>query len=118
MLIHAYPLGVIVLELRFRQSKFSQVHQMAVFSFFSFAEQFSSISNANVTNNDNGYRQIPAMLTFKDIQVLVKAVNELCEPKVVPSTFDLSPRLLLISLDLFNMALKYVYHLTQYYIFI
>jgi len=83
---------------------------MTVSSFFSFAELFSFMSDACATNDNNGYRQVPALLTFEDIiQVLVKAVNELCEPKVLPSSFDLSPRLLLISLDLFNMALKYVY---------
>jgi len=85
-------------------------HHMTVSSFFSFAELFSFMSDACATNDNNGYRQVPALLTFEDIiQVLVKAVNELCEPKVLPSSFDLSPRLLLISLDLFNMALKYVY---------
>ncbi|XP_015372855.1 PREDICTED: protein fem-1 homolog A isoform X1 [Diuraphis noxia] len=84
-------------------------HQMTVSSFFSFAELFSFMSDACATNDNNGYRQVPALLTFEDIiQVLIKAVNELCEPKVLPSSFDLSPRLLLISLDLFNMALKLI----------
>lgn len=87
---------------------------MTVSSFFSFAELFSFMSDACATNDDNGYRQVPALLTFEDvIQVLVKAVNELCEPKEASSAFDLSPRLLLISLDLFNMALKYVYILIE-----
>lgn len=92
-----------------QRSSLESCHQMTVSSFFSFAELFSFMSDACVTNDDNGYRQVPTLLTFEDIiQVLVKAVNELCEPKVVPSAFDLSPRLLLISLDLFNMALKLV----------
>ncbi|VVC30501.1 Hypothetical protein CINCED_3A007650 [Cinara cedri] len=84
-------------------------HQMTVSSFFSFAELFSFMSDACATNDDNGYRQVPALLTFEDvIQVLVKAINELCEPKELPYAIDLSPRLLLISLDLFNMALKLI----------
>lgn len=85
-------------------------HQMTVSSFFSFAELFSFMTDAYATNEDNGYRQVPALLTFEDvIQVLVKAVNELCERReaTLSMAIDLSPRLLLISLDLFNMALKY-----------
>lgn len=91
-------------------------HQMTVSSFFSFAELFSFMSDACVTNDEIGYRQVPALLTFEDIiHVLIKAVNELCEPKEAPSAFDLSPRLLLISLDLFNMALKYVYLINTFF---
>lgn len=90
-------------------------HQMTVSSFFSFAELFSFMSDACVTNEDNAYRQVPALLTFEDvIQILVKAVNELCNPKDIPSAFDLSPRLMLITLDLFNMALKYVFFRSRY----
>lgn len=82
-------------------------HQMTVSSFFSFAELFSFMSDACASNEDNAYRQVPALLTFEDIvQILVKAVKELCNPKDIPAAFDLSPRLMLISLDLFNMALK------------
>lgn len=92
-----------------QRSSLESGHQMTVSSFFSFAELFSFMSDTCATNDDNGYRPLLSPLTFEDvIQVLVKAVNELCEPKELPMVFDLSPRLLLISLDLFNMALKYV----------
>lgn len=96
-----------------QRSSLESGHQMTVSSFFSFAELFSFMSDACVTNDDNEYRQMPGLLTFEDvIQVLLKAVNELCEPKELSTAFDLSPRLLLISLDLFNMALKYVHVFT------
>lgn len=99
-----------------QRSSLDAAHQMTVSSFFSFAELFSFMSDAYAINEDNGYRQVPALLTFEDvILVLVKAVNELCESKETPppSGIEVSgrqPRLLLITLDLFNMALKYDHH--------